>query len=105
MTIYVRNRRCPCMRCRTRGLMGGAILITLGVLFLLDNYGIFYFDNSWPVLLIVIGLLSYAARSGSMEGHIQPRWISRGFDQGQESGATPGSQSDLGSQPGGESRR
>jgi len=55
--------------------MGGAILVTLGVLFLLDNYNMFNFDQSWPVLLIVIGLLSFAARSGSTEGHKQPNWM------------------------------
>lgn len=75
MTIYVRNRSCPCLRCRSRGMMGGAILVTLGVLFLLENYGILYFDATWPVLLIVIGLLSFAARSASTEGHVQPRWM------------------------------
>src|SRR5262245_10942253 len=74
MRVYVPNRACSCVRCRTRGLMGGAILVTLGVLFLLQEYGIFYFDNSWPLLLIVIGLLSFAARSGSIEGHVQPHW-------------------------------
>jgi Domain of unknown function (DUF5668) len=74
MAIYIRNRHCHCMRCRTRGLTGGAILVTLGILFLLDNYGFLYFDDSWPVLLIVIGLLSFAARSASTEGHIQAGW-------------------------------
>jgi len=75
MTIYLRNRRCRCVRCRIRGLTGAAILITLGFLFLLDQYRVIYFDNSWPVLLIVIGLLSFAARSASTEGHVQPLWM------------------------------
>jgi hypothetical protein len=75
MAIYVRNRHCPCLRCRARGMMGGGILVTLGVLFLLDNYNIVPFDASWPVLLIVIGLLSFAARGASTEGHIQPPWV------------------------------
>ena len=51
--------------------MGGVILVTLGVLFLLDNYNILDFDKGIPVLLIVIGLLLAAARTGSMEGHVQ----------------------------------
>ena len=55
--------------------MGAAILITLGLLFLLDEYRLLYFDNSWPVLLIVIGLMIFAARSGSTEGHVQPVWM------------------------------
>lgn len=95
MAIYIRNRYCSCLRCRTRGLMGGAILITLGVLFLLDQYNVAPFDNTWPVLLIVIGLLSFAARSASTEGHVQPGWISGpqapppGYNNPQQSG--PGS--------------
>lgn len=55
--------------------MGAAILITLGMLFLFDNYGIFYFDNTWPVLLIVLGVLTFAGHNASMEGHIQPYGI------------------------------
>jgi len=35
-------------------LTGGLILITLGVLIILDNTGIYGFDKSWPVLLIAI---------------------------------------------------
>ena len=37
----------------------GVIIIILGVLFLLDNYGVYNFINLarlWPVILIVIGL-------------------------------------------------
>jgi len=63
--------------------MGAAILITLGLLFLLDEYRLFYFDNSWPVLLIVIGLMIFAARSGSTEGHVQPLWMGGMPPQGQ----------------------
>jgi drug/metabolite transporter (DMT)-like permease len=75
MTSYMRNRRCTCLRCKTRNMMGGAILVTVGVLFLLSENGIVSFDDTWPVLLIVIGLLSFAAHSASTEGHIQPSWI------------------------------
>ena len=84
--------------------MGGAILVTLGVLFMLENYGILYFDRSWPVLLIVIGLISFAARSGSVEGHVQPSWLPRDFSQGQE-GGVPGSQASRGPGQGGDPRR
>lgn len=75
MTIYMRNRSCSCPRCRVRVLLGPAILVTLGVLFLLEEYGIARFDDTWPVLLIVIGLLSFAARTASIEGHTPPRWV------------------------------
>jgi hypothetical protein len=52
--------------------MGAAILITLGILFLLDQLWIFHFREGFPVLLIVIGLVLYLGRSASTEGHIEP---------------------------------
>ena len=100
MTIYLRNRRCPCVRCRTRGLIGPAILITLGVLFLLNEYWIVSLDKSWPVLLIVIGLLSYAAHSGSVEGHVESRWMPRTYAPEQQEPREA-----AGTQQGGDPRR
>ena len=72
MSIYIRNRSCPCQRCRAGSLMGAGILITLGFLFLLDNSGIVAFDVTAPGILIVIGLLLFARHNASTEGHIQP---------------------------------
>ena len=72
MNGYVPNRMCQCPRCRARGLMGAAILITLGVLFLLnENTGV-HFHQSFPVLLIVIGLVLWLSHTASIEGHVQP---------------------------------
>ncbi len=40
------------------GLMGPVVLITMGVLFLIGKLGLGYsFNQLWPVLLIVIGLV------------------------------------------------
>lgn len=75
MTPYIRNRSCRCVRCQASGLMGAAILITLGVLFLLDSYDIIRFDQGLPVLLLVIGGVLLIARTGATEGHVQPGWI------------------------------
>jgi hypothetical protein len=75
MTPYIRNRNCQCVRCRANGLMGAAVLITLGVLFLLDSYNVIRFDQGLPVLLLVIGCVLLVARTGSTEGHVQPGWI------------------------------
>jgi hypothetical protein len=75
MTHYARNRVCPCARCRAGGLMGAAVLITLGVLFLLENYHVVDFDQSFPVLLLVIGAMMLVARTGSTEGHIERGWL------------------------------
>ena len=72
MSMYIRNRACHCMRCRTRGLTGGAFLVTLGLLILLENFGIVDLGRTFPVLMIVIGLCIIAARTASTEGHIQP---------------------------------
>jgi len=41
-------------------LRGPVIMITIGVLFLLDNMTAFQFGQTWPILLIVIGVLALA---------------------------------------------
>lgn len=40
-----------------RAITGPIILITIGVLFAFDRFTEFRFTQTWPVLLIVIGLL------------------------------------------------
>jgi hypothetical protein len=40
-----------------RSITGPVILITVGVLFLVDRFTSFGFGQTWPVLLIVIGVL------------------------------------------------
>ncbi len=40
-----------------RSVTGPLILITVGALFLVDKFTQFSFSQTWPVLLIVIGLL------------------------------------------------
>lgn len=64
--------RCRCASCTIRGLMGPAIVITIGILFLLDRLhaGHFYFGTTWPVLLLVIGFLRLGASLASREGHV-----------------------------------
>jgi hypothetical protein len=71
--------------------MGPAVLITLGVLFLLaqvtSNYWL-NFDRTWPALLIVIGLVSFLRHSAPMNGHV-PR----------EYGAIPSANAGYGQAP------
>jgi hypothetical protein len=64
--------RCACRRCTIRSLMGPAIIITIGVLFLLDQMrgGYFSFQNTFPVILIVIGVMSLASALAPMDGHV-----------------------------------
>jgi len=65
--------RCKCQRCMCRGLMAPAVLITLGVLFLIGRLDWGYsFHNLWPVLLIVIGAVKLLEASASNEGHTGP---------------------------------
>ena len=65
---------CRCQSCTIRGLTGPAVVITVGVLFLLHQVhgGHFYFGNTWPVILIVLGILLLASSMASREGHIEP---------------------------------
>ena len=64
--------RCNCSRCMIRGLMGPAVIITIGLLFLLDQVRGGYFDfwNTWPVILVVIGAISLASNVAPAGGHI-----------------------------------
>ena len=65
--------KCGCARCTCSGLMGPAVLITLGVLFLVGRLGWGYsFRDLWPVLLVVIGAVKLAEALASTEGHIGP---------------------------------
>lgn len=64
------NRACRCPRCRARGLMGPAVLITIGVLMLLDQLNVADFGSSWPIILIVIGAVRVFQSGVSMQGHM-----------------------------------
>ncbi|HEX8810507.1 MAG TPA: DUF5668 domain-containing protein [Terracidiphilus sp.] len=67
--------------------MGPAVLITLGVLFLLDqitHVGWLDFGSTWPALLIMIGLVLFLEHNASAAGHVPrdygagpPAWRSR----------------------------
>jgi hypothetical protein len=51
--------------------MGPAIVITVGVLFLLQENGVAWFGQTWPVLLLVIGGFIFMSQSASTEGHVE----------------------------------
>jgi len=63
---------CVCERCRTRKLMGPAILVTLGVLFFLDNNSGLDFGKTWPAILLVIGVVKLWQSNASDAGHVAP---------------------------------
>jgi hypothetical protein len=67
------SSRCRCPRCTIRNLRGPAVLITVGILFLLDQmHGSYYlsFHNTWPMILVVLGVISLASALAPMDGHI-----------------------------------
>ena len=61
-----------------RAIRGPITLITLGVLFALNNFTPYGFSETWPVLLIVFGVLSLLCR-GSGASAAQPPY---GYPQG-----------------------
>jgi hypothetical protein len=61
---------CRCDRCRTNKLMGPAMLVTLGVLFLLDSVGRVGFGRTWPAILLVVGVVKLMQSNASYDGHI-----------------------------------
>lgn len=66
--------RCHCQSCTIRSLTGPAVVITVGILFLLHQLrgGVFYFGHTWPIILVVIGAIQLASSLASRQGHIQP---------------------------------
>src|SRR5690348_6304328 len=75
---YRYNPYCHCARCRAHGYMGPAVLITLGILFLLAQVTSTYwldFDRTWPALLIVIGLMLFLRHSAPVDGHVAREYV------------------------------
>jgi hypothetical protein len=63
---------CQCEHCRTRKLMGPAMLVTIGVLSLLDHVSHVGFERTWPAILLVIGVVKLVQSNASSSGHIGP---------------------------------
>jgi hypothetical protein len=76
--LFLRGRHtdaCACQRCQTRGMMAPAVLVTLGVLFMLHEFrgpAHVPFHRTFPVLFIVIGAVLIIRRTASGEGHYVP---------------------------------
>jgi len=66
------QRICTCGRCSTRWLMGPAMVLTTGVLFLLQSLNIAYIDRTWPAWILVVGIVKLVQSSASSEGHVGP---------------------------------
>jgi hypothetical protein len=52
--------------------MGPVVLITLGVLFLLSEFAVASFGRTWPILLIIIGLVKVLGSTAGTSGHPPP---------------------------------
>lgn len=73
MEMYMRNRYCPCLRCKMNDSLGPAVLVTLGTMLLLVNlFSFVRFLTVIAMLLIVIGAVKLLQSSASTEGHRQP---------------------------------
>jgi hypothetical protein len=56
-----------------RAITGPVVLITVGVLFTIDRFTEFSFRQTWPILLIVIGLLKLlGGRNRRDRGYVPP---------------------------------
>ena len=63
---------CQCQHCRTRRLMAPAMLVTIGILFLLDSTDRVGFGRTWPAILLVVGVVKLMQSNASYDGHIGP---------------------------------
>ena len=64
-----------------RAIRGPITIITVGVLFVLHNFTRFGFDQTWPVLLIVFGLLSLMQRGVAPPAPAPRNYQPTGFAQ------------------------
>jgi hypothetical protein len=70
---YERARQsCGCGRCVSRSLMGPAMVLTTGILFLLDSMDIAGLHRTWPAWILVVGIVKLLQSSASSVGHVGP---------------------------------
>jgi hypothetical protein len=63
---------CGCGRCSTRWLMGPALVLTTGILFLLQSLDVAEIDRTWPAWILVVGVIKLVQSSASSSGHVGP---------------------------------
>jgi len=77
--------------------MGPVILVTIGVLLLLNEFHLARFHYTWPLILIVIGVVKVLVASASVEGHRGLLGSPPGGPGGPQAPSAPGSnQSQVG---------
>ncbi|MBK7930412.1 MAG: hypothetical protein IPJ98_23920 [Bryobacterales bacterium] len=55
-----------------RALRGPVMMMTLGGMLVADHFSNFSFSSTWPVLLIVLGIMKLLERFGPSSGPEQP---------------------------------
>jgi hypothetical protein len=78
-------------RSLARSIRGPVTLITIGALFALNNFTPYRFDQTWPVILIVFGLLTLLGRATEPAAPPPPGYYPGGYPAA--GGYTPGSYS------------
>src|ERR1700688_5043981 len=66
------KRTCPCGRASTPCLMGPAMVLTTGILFMLQSLNIAGLDRTWPAWMLVVGVVKLLQSNASSEGHVGP---------------------------------
>jgi hypothetical protein len=88
-----------------RAIRGPVILITIGGLFALNNFTPYRFEQTWPVILIVFGLMSLLRRGVETSAPPPPPpppprpsgYTGAGYSQSPYSQTAPGAASTAGS--------
>jgi Domain of unknown function (DUF5668)/B-box zinc finger len=66
------QRICGCGRCSTRWLMGPAMVLTTGILFLFHTMDIAELHRTWPAWILVVGVVKLLQNNASSVGHVGP---------------------------------
>jgi hypothetical protein len=72
--VYIQNKYCPCTRCRLNKMMFPIVLVTLGVMMLIDNLPYVHVRGGTilAVMLITFGAVRLLQSSASTASHRQP---------------------------------
>jgi hypothetical protein len=58
--------------CAMRGLMGPAMVLTTGILFMLETLHVADLDRTWPAWILVVGIVKLLQSSATSAGHMGP---------------------------------
>jgi hypothetical protein len=74
MDVYIQNKYCPCTRCRMNKMMLPIVLVTLGLMLLIDNLpgANMRGGTILAIMLITFGAVRLLQSSASVEGHRPP---------------------------------